>query len=118
LSYQPAVQRKNDYKQKEQSSMFFKKEKPAIEADTEGILYFYLSGCPYCRMADKYIAELIEENPEFAGIKITKVEERENAALARTYDYHLVPCLWAGNKKLHEGVPTKAQIKACLTAAL
>jgi glutaredoxin len=98
--------------------MFFKKDKPAAKADTDGILYFYLNGCPYCKMADKFIAELIDENPAFADIKITKVEERENAALARSYDYRLVPCLWIGSEKLHEGVPSKEQIKACLLAAL
>ena len=98
--------------------MLFKKSKPVNEAETDGILYFYLSGCPYCRMADKYIDELIAENPAFADIKITKVEEREHADLARGYDYRLVPCLWLGGKKLHEGVPTKEQIKACLTAAM
>jgi len=98
--------------------MFFNKSKPEPELPPEGITYFYLSGCPYCRMADNYITELIAENPAFADIKITKIEEREHAALAHRYDYRLVPCLWLGDKKLHEGVPSKEQIKACLTAAL
>ncbi len=98
--------------------MFFNKSKPEPAVPDDGILYFYLSGCPYCRMADQYMEELIAENPAFADIKITKIEEREHAALAHSYDYRLVPCLWFGGKKLHEGVPSKEQIKACLTAAL
>lgn len=83
----------------------------------DGLLYFYMKGCPYCKMADGYIAELISENPAFAGIKITKVEELENRELARSYDYFYVPCLWLGKQKLHEGVPTKDKIRACLEAA-
>ena len=98
--------------------MIFKKREPVNEVKADGIIYFYLSGCPYCRMADSFIAELIEENPSFAAIKITKVEERQQAAFAKGYNYQLVPCLWIGNKKLHEGVPTKEKIKACLQEAL
>ncbi|MEX0975004.1 MAG: thioredoxin family protein [Bacillota bacterium] len=82
------------------------------------ITYFYLSGCPYCRSADKMIAELVDENPQFAGIQITKIEESENAEVANSYDYYYVPCLWIDKDKLHEGVPTKEQIRKVLVAAL
>jgi len=82
------------------------------------ITYFYLKSCPYCKMADKMIEELISENPEFANIKITKIEETENAELANSYDYYNVPCLWIGKEKLHEGVPTKEKIRNVLLAAL
>ncbi|MGI6189147.1 MAG: thioredoxin family protein [Clostridiales bacterium] len=82
------------------------------------ITYFYLTGCPYCRMADEMIAELVKETPEFADITINKIEERENAELADSYDYYYVPCLWIGKEKLHEGVPTKEKIRDVLKAAL
>lgn len=82
------------------------------------ITYFYMRGCPFCRRADDFISELIQENPAFAPVKINKIEERENAALAHTYNYYYVPCLWLGGKKLHEGVPTKEKMRACLEAAL
>jgi len=82
------------------------------------ITYFYLSSCPYCKMADEIIAELIEENPEFADIPINKIEESENAELANSYDYYYVPCFWIGKDKLHEGVPTKEKIRNVLIAAL
>jgi|LSQX01.3.fsa_nt_gb glutaredoxin len=82
------------------------------------ITYFYLNGCPYCKMADEMIAELINENPGFAKIKINKIEERENAELANSYDYYYVPCLWIGKEKLHEGVPTKEKIRKVLELAL
>ena len=82
------------------------------------ITYFYLTGCPYCRMADEMIAELVKETQEFADITINKIEERENAELADSYDYYYVPCLWIGKEKLHEGVPTKEKIRDVLKAAL
>ena len=82
------------------------------------ITYFYLTGCPYCRMADEMIAELVKETPEFADISINKIDERENAELADSYDYYYVPCLWIGKEKLHEGVPTKEKIRDVLKAAL
>ena len=82
------------------------------------ITYFYMRGCPFCRRADDFISELIQENPAFSAVKINKIEERENSALARSYDYFYVPCLWLGGQKLHEGVPTKEKIRMCLESAL
>jgi glutaredoxin len=82
------------------------------------ITYFYLKGCPYCRKADVLIQELIRENPEFAAIPITKIEESENPEIAEKYDYYYVPCLWIGQEKLHEGVPDKDQIGKVLERAL
>ncbi len=82
------------------------------------IIYFYLKNCPYCRMADDMIAELVDENPEFADIPIKKIEESENPEIADKYDYYYVPCFWIGSHKLHEGVPTKEKIRNVLAAAL
>ena len=82
------------------------------------ITYFYLRSCPHCRRADGIIEELTAENPQFASIPITKIEESENAEIANSYDYCYVPCLWIGKDKLHEGVPTKEQIRKVLVAAL
>ncbi len=82
------------------------------------ITYFYLRNCPYCKMADKMMEELINENPKFAEIPINKIEERENPELADSYDYYYVPCFWIGKDKLHEGVPTKEKIRDLFTAAL
>ncbi len=98
--------------------MLFKRKEMQKEIPAEGLLYFYMKGCPYCKMADGFIAELVTENPDFAAVKITKVEEQENRDFARNFDYYNVPCLWLGKQKLHEGVPTKEKILACLTAAL
>jgi glutaredoxin len=82
------------------------------------ITYFYLKGCPYCRKADVLIRKLIEESPEFAAIPVTKIEESENPKIAESYDYYYVPCLWIGQEKLHEGAPTKEQMRKVLERAL
>jgi glutaredoxin len=82
------------------------------------ITYFYLDGCPFCHQADKLIAELVAENPEFAAVRINKIEETQNKTLADSYNYFYVPCLWLGSEKLFEGVPTKEKIRASLSAAV
>jgi glutaredoxin len=82
------------------------------------IKYFYLRSCPYCRKADNIIEELIEENPEFGNIKITKIEEKENPSVANSYDYYYVPCLWIDDEKLLEGDPSKESTKKVLQAAM
>ncbi len=82
------------------------------------ITYFYLSGCPFCRSADRMIEELCAENPDYAKIPVKKIEERENPALANQYDYFYVPCLWLGHQKLHEGAASKEKLRAVLQQAI
>lgn len=82
------------------------------------ITYFYLAHCPYCRAADQFIAELIEENPEFKDIPITRIEETQNPEIADSYDYYHVPCLYIGKDKLHEGAATKEKIRKVFEAAI
>lgn len=82
------------------------------------ITYFHLPRCPYCRKADRIIARLIEQNPEFAAIPITKIDESENPEIADDYEYRYVPCLWIGKDKLFEGVPTEEEIRKVLEAAM
>ncbi|MDD4774766.1 MAG: thioredoxin family protein [Eubacteriales bacterium] len=81
------------------------------------ILYFKLRNCPYCIEADRRLRELVAENPKYADIEIETIDEREQTALADSYDYYYVPTFFAGRKKLHEGVTTKAKIKAVLDYA-
>lgn len=82
------------------------------------LTYFFMQGCPYCRRADKYLAELVRENPEFSAVKIHAIDERAQKQLADSYDYFYVPCFFLGNEKLHEGAADKQQIQAVLERAL
>jgi thioredoxin 1 len=66
---------------------------------------FYMQGCPYCQCAFKVIDELIAEHPEYAKIKITKIEENTEPEVASQYDYYHVPTFFLDKKKLYEAQP-------------
>ena len=81
------------------------------------LTYFYLKDCPYCHKADRILAQVTAASPELAAVPIRRIEELEQAALADSYDYYFVPCFFLGDKKLMEGDPDEAQVRAALTAA-
>lgn len=72
---------------------------------------FYLKDCPHCIRARNWMNELYQENPQYKDIPIEWIEENENWDYANTFDYYYVPTLYDGDKKLHEGVWSKASIK-------
>jgi len=82
------------------------------------ILYFHFDSCPYCRQANKWMDELMEENAAYQRLRITRVDERKNPSLADQYDYYYVPTYYVGGAKLHEGAATKAAIARVFEAAL
>lgn len=79
---------------------------------------FYLESCPYCMRARQYMAELKAENPAYANIPLTMVEEREKKALADSYDYFYVPCFYMGEDKIAEGSIDKEGVRQVLDMAL
>jgi hypothetical protein len=80
------------------------------------LLYFKIKSCPYCIEADKWLAELIAENPDFANIKIKQIDEQIEVDLANSYDYYYVPTFFKGTTKLHEGAGTKDALRRVLEA--
>jgi glutaredoxin len=82
------------------------------------LYFFYISSCPYCRQAQEWLSELQEENEDYKKIPIRKIEENQETALARNYDYFYVPCFFTGKDKLHEGAATKEKIKCVLDTYL
>ena len=88
------------------------------EYKMQKLTYFYLKSCPYCRQADALLAELRAEYPKYADVTVEKIEEEERKEIADRYDYYYVPCFFLGEKKLFEGVPTKAEIQRVLEAAM
>lgn len=64
---------------------------------------FYLRNCPHCLNAKRWIEELYQEDDKYRSIELEWIEESENVALADSYDYYYVPCLFDGDVKLHEG---------------
>ena len=79
--------------------------------------YFYLEHCPHCKKADKMIAELMQNHPEYRGIEIAKIEEKQNPLIAEKFDYFYVPCMFVDGVKLHEGVPTQESLENVLKKA-
>ena len=72
-------------------------------ADADGdLLMFYLPGCPYCRQAERLIEELCEEHPEYQKIRIRRVNEVLERALAEQYNYWYVPSFFLCGEKLYE----------------
>lgn len=79
---------------------------------------FYLESCPYCKRARAYMEELCAENPAYAQIPVKMVEERQQKALANSYDYFYVPCFYMGEEKLAEGGMNKEDVKRVFDEAL
>jgi glutaredoxin len=75
------------------------------------LLLFILKNCPYCIEARRWCDELMNENPDYAKIKIMLIDERAEPELANSYDYYYVPTFFCGNVKLHEGAATKEKIR-------
>ena len=63
---------------------------------------FYLDNCGYCHKARRAMDELFEENPAYASIPITKIEESREPALADRYDYYAVPTFFVNGEKRFE----------------
>ena len=84
---------------------------------------FYLEDCGYCAKARQALDELFRENPVYAEIPLTRIEESREPVLADSYDYYAVPSFFIGQEKLfqaHIGMryeDIKAAVKACLDAA-
>ncbi len=79
---------------------------------------FYLETCPYCNRARQYMKELCDENAEYASIPVKMVEERQQKALADSYDYYYVPCYYIGGDKIAEGGIDKEGVRAVFDKAL
>jgi predicted DsbA family dithiol-disulfide isomerase len=81
-------------------------------------MYFYQRLCPFCIAANKYLSELIAENPAYGKLEIERIDENKESARADRYDYWYVPTFYVDGKKLHEGVLTKEKLKSVLDAAM
>lgn len=82
------------------------------------ILMMMQETCPYCKQADRLIAELQAENPAYAALAVRRVDELREPVFADSLDYYYVPTFYVDGEKLMEGVPSKKKIKAVFDAAL
>ena len=88
------------------------------------ITMFYLTDCGYCHKAHRALDELMEQNPAYRDIEITKIEEDEQKEIAAQYDYWAVPTFYVGDEKVfeaHIGMSYEqifAEVKKALDLAL
>ena len=82
------------------------------------VLMMILPDCPSCILADRYLAELKEEDRAYGRVPILRVDESVHREFAESLDYYYVPAFFVGEKKLLEGVPTRQMIRAVLDAAM
>lgn len=88
------------------------------------VTIFYLADCPYCHSAQRALAELKVEMPEYCEIEVEWIEESRQPDLAKQYDYYYVPSIFNGDKKLYEATPSedyasiKENVREALQAAL
>ena len=80
------------------------------------LLYFYLPFCPHCRLATGFLEKLKAENPAYAQIPVTMIDESRQVAFANSFDYWYVPCFFLNGKKLHEGHAERRDIQRILEA--
>jgi len=82
------------------------------------LTFFILEFCPYCVRARQYLKELQDEDPKYNAVEIDLIDERQNRALANSYDYYLVPTFYLGKTKLFEGIMSKEDVRKVLESAL
>ena len=82
------------------------------------VLMFMTSWCSFCRRAFQIIDTLREENDAYNAVEITVVDEDIRREYADTFDYYFVPAFFIGDKKVHEGIPTKEKIQSVFEKAL
>ena len=61
---------------------------------------------------------ILKENEEYKDVKIQMINENKEVELANSFDYYYVPTFYVGDKKIHEGVPTKEKIERVFKEAL
>lgn len=81
------------------------------------ITMFMMRSCPYCKKAFAFNEQVLAAHPEYAALELELVDEREQAARAEAHDYYYVPTYYVGEKKLHEGAATLADVEAVFRAA-
>ena len=82
------------------------------------IIMFDMAYCPYCRAAHRYMDELRRENPAYAALEITGIDEGLHPDIANRYDYYYVPTFYVDGVKLHEGAAKKEDVERVFKAAL
>ena len=68
----------------------------------ETITLFILRNCPYCIRMLRKIETLLATYPAWREVPLHIVDEKQDPAMARQFDYYYVPALYLGEKKVYE----------------
>ena len=82
------------------------------------VLMMILKDCPHCHKALALMEELKTEHPEYGKAEVRIADESVETELAESMDYWYVPTFYVGDKKVHEGVPTKENVEKVFKEAL
>lgn len=82
------------------------------------VLMFITDWCPHCKRALNWMEELKAENPQYAKVDVKVIDEEQEPAISKQYDYYYVPTYYVDGVKVHEGVPSKAIIQDIYEEAL
>lgn len=80
--------------------------------------FFGAVWCPHCKNSEKWIQELIQENPEYAKLDIEHIDIDRDKDKMQGVSFDLVPTFYLEDEKIFEGAPTKDTIKQILDKSL
>lgn len=66
------------------------------------VIFFYIKGCPYCKMAREARAELYAENAAYQAVEFEEIDEMEHPEIADQYDYQATPAMFIDGEKIYE----------------
>ena len=61
------------------------------------LLFIYMDGCPYCRLANEVLEDLFATHPEYKKIPLVKVNENREPEKLKGRNY--------GDEKIYEAQP-------------
>lgn len=69
------------------------------------LLFIYMDGCPYCKLAGEVLEDLFAKHPEYQKIPLVKVNENREPEKLKGRNYYYVPTFFYGEEKVYEAQP-------------
>lgn len=69
------------------------------------LLFIYMDGCPYCKLAGEVLEDLYAGHPEYKKIPLVKVNENREPEKLKGRNYYYVPTFFYGEEKIYEAQP-------------
>lgn len=82
------------------------------------ITLYHFEGCPACRDAKAWIAQLQAEKPELRGAKIEMVDVQKTPGFKAPAPFYYVPTFFVDDRKVLEGSVSKDQVEYLMRSAL